>query len=31
MKRVGEMAKDKIDERILEILRKDARESFVEI
>ena len=31
MKRVEELAKDKIDERILEILHNDARESFVEI
>ena len=31
MKRIEEMSKDKIDDRILEILRKDARESFVEI
>jgi len=31
MRRKEEMVKDKIDERILEILRKDSRESFVEI
>ena len=31
MRRKEEMVKDKIDERILEILRNDSRESFVEI
>ena len=31
MRRVEEMHKDKVDERILEFLRKDSRESFVEI
>ena len=31
MKRLEELANDKIDSRILEILRNDARESFVEI
>ena len=31
MRRIGEMRKDKVDEHILEFLRKDSRESFVEI
>ena len=31
MRRTEEMRKDKVDERILEFLRKDSRESFVEI
>jgi DNA-binding Lrp family transcriptional regulator len=31
MRRIGEMHKDKIDESVLEFLRKDSRESFVEI
>ena len=31
MRRIGEMRKDKIDESVLEFLRKDSRESFVEI
>ena len=31
MRRREEMRKDKIDEHILEFLRKDSRESFVEI
>jgi len=31
MRKKEEMVEDKINERILEILRKDARESFVEI
>ena len=31
MRRIEEMHKDKIDESILEFLRKDSRESFVEI
>ena len=31
MRRTGEMRKDKVDEHILEFLRKDSRESFVEI
>ena len=31
MRRIEEMHKDKVDERILEFLRKDSRESFVEI
>ena len=31
MRRIEEMHKDKVDENILEFLRKDSRESFVEI
>ena len=31
MRRIEEMHKDKVDESILEFLRKDSRESFVEI
>ena len=31
MRRIEEMHKDKVDEGILEFLRKDSRESFVEI
>jgi DNA-binding Lrp family transcriptional regulator len=31
MRRIEEMYKDKVDESILEFLRKDSRESFVEI
>ena len=31
MRRIEEMRKDKVDEHILEFLRKDSRESFVEI
>jgi len=31
MRRIGEMHKDKIDESVLKFLRKDSRESFVEI
>jgi len=31
MRRIEEMHKDKVDEHILEFLRKDSRESFVEI
>ena len=31
MRRIEEMYKDKVDEGILEFLRKDSRESFVEI
>jgi len=31
MRRIEEMRKDKVDESILEFLRKDSRESFVEI
>ena len=31
MRKIGEMHKDKIDESVLEFLRKDSRESFVEI
>ena len=31
MRRIGEMRKDKIDENVLEFLRNDSRESFVEI
>jgi DNA-binding Lrp family transcriptional regulator len=31
MRRIGEMHKNKIDESVLEFLRKDSRESFVEI
>ena len=31
MRRIEGMHKDKVDERILEFLRKDSRESFVEI
>ena len=31
MRRIEEMRKDKVDEHILEFLRNDSRESFVEI
>jgi len=31
MRRIEEMRKDKVDEHVLEFLRKDSRESFVEI
>ena len=31
MRRIEEMHKDQIDEHILEFLRNDSRESFVEI
>ena len=31
MRRIEEMHKDKVDQHILEFLRKDSRESFVEI
>ena len=31
MRRIEEMRKDKVDEHILEVLRKDSRESFVDI
>ena len=31
MKKVDEMYRDKTDEKILEFLQKDSRESFVEI